>query len=337
VIRPRRDDVLLAPGPNSIGDRQKMTEQTALAPQPRASRRSGVARRVRHRLGPYVWLLPAVALIGVVVLWPVVVMFRTSFLHIDAIGFVHGTRGFGNFKDLFNESDLPGILIRTGVWVVCVVVVTMVISLAFAQLFNARFPGRRVARWALIAPWAASVMMTSLVFRWALDANNGVINVFLHDLGLVQFNSNRADWLGRPWSAFIWMMVVAVFVSIPFSTYALLAGLQSIPGDVYEAARVDGASNWRIYRSITLPLLRPAFLVAALINVINVFNSFPIIWEMTRGGPGDETATTTIFMYTLKRSYPAEAAAMSVINFGLVILLVLLFLRATRWREAVNS
>jgi multiple sugar transport system permease protein len=294
-------------------------------------------RRLRRRLEPLLWIGPAVALIAIVVLWPVVVMFRTSLQHISPDGFVLGTRGTGNFKDLFNEPDLSGVLTRTVVWVVAVVAVTMVLSLFMAQLFNERFPGRRVARWALIAPWAASVMMTSLVFRWALDANSGVINVFLHDIGVLHsFNSNQADWLGRPTAAFVWMMVVAVFVSVPFSTYALLAGLQAIPEEVYEAAKVDGASRWRAYFSITLPMLRPSLIVAALINVINVFNSFPIIWEMTRGGPGYQTSTTTVFMFQLKQSFPGEAAAMSVINFGLVILLVLLFLRATRWREQVN-
>jgi multiple sugar transport system permease protein len=288
-------------------------------------------------LGPLLWLGPAIALISVVVLWPVVVMFRTSFQHISPDGFVLGSAGGKNYADLFDEPAITGVLIRTVVWVVVVVVVTMLLSLGLAQLFNQRFPGRRVARWALIAPWAASVMMTALVFRWALDANNGVINVFLHDIGVLDsFNSNQADWLGRPWSAFVWMMVVAIFVSLPFSTYALLAGLQTIPADVFEAARVDGASRWQSYRSSTLPLLRPAFLVAALINIINVFNSFPIIWEMTRGGPGYETSTTTTFMFLLKQSYIGESAAMSVINFALVILLVLLFLRATRWREQVS-
>jgi multiple sugar transport system permease protein len=295
------------------------------------------ARRLRRRLEPLIWIGPAVVLIAVVVLWPVVVMFRTSFQHISPDGFVLGSRGTGNYKDLFNEPDLRGVLTRTVVWVVLVVLVTMLVSLGLAQLFNERFPGRRVARWALIAPWAASVMMTSLVFRWALDANSGVINVFLHDIGVLHsFNSNQADWLGRPTSAFVWMMVVAVFVSVPFSTYAILAGMQAIPADVYEAARVDGATPWRSYFSITLPLLRPSLIVAALINVINVFNSFPIIWEMTRGGPGHETSTTTTFMFQLKQSFIGESAAMSVINFGLVIVLVLLFLRATRWREQVT-
>jgi multiple sugar transport system permease protein len=310
-----------------------MTEQTTQAPRP-VRRRSG--RRVRRGLEPLIWIGPAIALIAVVVLWPVVVMFRTSFQHISPDGFVLGSRGTGNYKDLFDEPDLPGVLTRTVVWVVLVVAVTMVISLALASLFNQRFPGRRIARWALIAPWAASVMMTSLVFRWALDANSGVINVFLHDIGLLKsFNSNQADWLGRPTAAFVWMMVVAVFVSVPFSTYAILAGMQAIPAEVYEAAKVDGANRRRSYVSITLPLLRPSLIVAALINVINVFNSFPIIWEMTRGGPGHQTSTTTTFMFQLKQSFIGESAAMSVINFGLVIVLVLLFLRATRWREQV--
>ena len=323
-----------------------MTEKTTLekpaahraVPAPPRIPRPGAGRRLRRQMEPLFWIGPAVALIAVVVLWPVVVMFETSFKRISPDGFDLGSNGTKNYKNLFDEPDLGGVLMRTVVWVVLVVVVTMLLSLGMAQLFNQRFPGRRLARWALIAPWAASVMMTSLVFRWMLDANNGVINVFLHDIGVVSgFNTNQADWLGRPWAAFVWMMVVAIFVSLPFSTYALLAGLQTIPHELYEAARMDGAGHWRSYLSITLPLLRPSLIVAALINVINVFNSFPIIWEMTRGGPGYQTATSTVFMFQLKQSYIGESAAMSVINFALVILLVLLFLRATRWREAVSS
>jgi multiple sugar transport system permease protein len=313
-------------------------EQGTLTADRRPARYRGTPlRRIGRAAYPLLWVGPAIALIAVVVLWPVIVMFRTSFQHISPDGFVLGSRGGKNYADLFREPDLKGVLIRTIIWVIAVVTVTMALSLGLAQLFNERFPGRRVARWALIAPWAASVMMTSLVFRWALDANNGVINVFLHDIGVLKaFNTNQADWLGRPTSAFVWMMIVAVFVSLPFSTYALLAGLQTIPDEVYEAARVDGASRWRIYRSITLPLLRPAFLVSALINVINVFNSFPIIWEMTRGGPGYQTSTTTTFMFLLKQSYIGESAAMSVLNFALVIVIVLVFLKATRWKDQVS-
>jgi len=193
-----------------------------------------------------------------------------------------------------------------------------------------------VTRWALIIPWAASVMMTALIFKWALDPNVGVINVILHHIGVVkQLGSNQADWLGNPTSALAWMMAVAIFVSLPFTTYAILSGLQGIPRDVYEAASIDGATSWKSYLRVTLPLLRPAIVVATLINVINVFNSFPIIWEMTRGGPGYETNTSTVYMFNLKQNFIGESAALSVVNFAVIIVIVAVFLRASNWKKEV--
>jgi multiple sugar transport system permease protein len=290
-----------------------------------------------RRLVPLLWLGPAIALIGVVVLWPVVVMVQSSFQQIGGEGFVAGYNGTTNYRNLFNEPDFVPVLLRTLIWVVVVVAVTVLISLGLAQLFHQRFPGRRVTRWALIIPWAASVMMTALIFKWALDPNVGVINVILHHLGVVQkLGSNQADWLGNPTSALAWMMGVAIFVSLPFTTYAILSGLQGIPADVYEAASIDGATSWKSYLRVTLPLLRPAIVVATLINVINVFNSFPIIWEMTRGGPGYETATSTIYMIELKQGDVGQSASMSVINFLLVIVITLVYLSTTRWKEQVN-
>lgn len=290
-----------------------------------------------RRLVPLLWLGPAIALIGVVVLWPVVVMVQSSFQQIGGEGFVAGYNGTANYAHLFDEPDFVSVLLRTVVWVVVVVAVTVLISLGLAQLFHQRFPGRRVTRWALIIPWAASVMMTALIFKWALDPNVGVINVILHHLGVVQkLGSDQADWLGSPTSALAWMMGVAIFVSLPFTTYAILSGLQGIPGDVYEAASIDGATSWKSYLRVTLPLLRPAILVATLINVINVFNSFPIIWEMTRGGPGYQTATSTIYMIELKQGDVGQSASMSVINFLLVIVIVLVYLSTTRWKEQVD-
>lgn len=293
--------------------------------------------RFLSRLTPLAWLGPAIALIGVVVLWPIVVMVESSFQQIGGEGFVVGYDGLSNFRQLFHEPGLGGVLLRTLLWVVVVVAVTQLIALGLAQLFHQRFPGRRVARWALIVPWAASVMMTGLIFRWALDPNSGVINLVLHKLGLVEkLGSNQADWLGNPTHAMLWMMAVAVFVSLPFTTYAILSGLQGIGEDVYEAAALDGATPLRTYLHITLPLLRPALIVATLINLINVFNSFPIIWEMTRGGPGYSTSTSTIFMFDLKQGNVGESAAMSVLNFALVIVVVLVYLSSTRWKEDVD-
>ena len=297
----------------------------------RPPRRPAKYRRLRAGLAPLPWIGPAIVLIAVVVIWPVVVMVQTSFQNVSALGITLGSAGFSNYSAVLDNPNVPGILLRTVIWVAAVVSITMFISLGLAQLLNQRFPGRRMARWAIIAPWAASVLMTALIFRWMLDADHGVINIFLHDLGIVSsFNSNEADWLGRPDSAMAWMIVVAVFVSLPFTTYVLLAGLQTIPDELYEAARVDGASPWHSYRRITLPLLRPAFLIGAVINLMNVFNSFPIIWEMTNGGPGYQTSTSTIFMYDLKSTFVGQAAAMSIINFAIVVVIVAAFVRLNR-------
>ncbi|MFD8264876.1 carbohydrate ABC transporter permease [Streptomyces althioticus] len=282
------------------------------------------------RLGPLPWIGPAALLIVVVVLWPVYEMVRTSFLKISVSGFVRGWAGLDKYRQLFDEPDLGSVITATVVWTVGVVALTMVISLGLAQLFNQRFPGRRVTRWALIAPWAASVLMTAIGFKWMLDRTAGVLNTLMTDLGIVD---SPEDWLGDPSTAWPWMMFVAVFVSLPFTTYTLLAGLQTVPGEVYEAARVDGAGVWQTYRRITLPLLRPAFLVGVVINLINVFNSFPVIWGMTRGGPDSDTATTTVFMYQLKSSDIGESAAMSVVNFALVVVMVAAFLKVSRWNQ----
>ncbi|MGR8007551.1 carbohydrate ABC transporter permease [Streptomyces hypolithicus] len=289
------------------------------------SRRSGLAR-----LGPLPWIAPVILLILAVVIWPVVELIRTSFLKISIAGVMRGGAGTDKYKKLFEESDFASVLLWTVVWTVVVVTFTMLLSLGLAQLFNQDFPGRRITRWALIAPWAASVLMTAIGFKWMLNQTAGVLNTVMLDLGII--DSSR-DWLGTPETAWPWMMAVAIFVSLPFTTYTLLAGLQTIPQDVYEASRIDGASPWQTYRHITLPMLRPAFLVGVVINLINVFNSFPIIWAMTQGGPGYDTSTTMVFMYKLKETDIGESAAMSVVNFAMVVVLVLIFLKVSRWNE----
>jgi ABC-type sugar transport system permease subunit len=285
-------------------------------------------------LGPLPWIGPALLLIFAVVLWPAFEMARTSVLEISRSGLAGDFIGLENFERLFADPDLPGILMRTLTWVVIVVGVTILVSLGLASLLNAAFPGRRLVRWALIIPWAASVVMTATIWRWMLDGFYGIINRILLDLGLLAGPIN--DWLGNPSSAFIWLMFVAIFVSLPFTTYVLLAGLQSIPRDIYDAADVDGATGRQSYRFITLPLLRPALLVAAIINMINVFNSFPIIWAMTRGGPGSLTDTTTTHMYKLAFQLldVGQSAAMAMVNFGVILLFVLLYLRVVDWRRA---
>jgi ABC-type sugar transport system permease subunit len=293
----------------------------------------GAPRRRLPDLGPLPWIGPALLLIFGVVLWPAFEMLRTSALDISMSGISRGFAGLQNFETLFANPELPAILLRTIWWVVFVVGVTILISLGLAALLNAAFPGRRFVRWALIVPWAASVVMTATVWRWMLDAFYGIINRILFDLGLIATPVN--DWLGTPSVSFWWLMAVAIFVSLPFTTYVILAGLQSIPTDIYEAARVDGATGLRTYRYITLPLLAPALLVASIINMINVFNSFPIIWAMTGGGPGSQTDTTTTFMYKLAFRFQdiGQSAAMAVVNLGVIFIFVMLYLRVVDWRR----
>jgi multiple sugar transport system permease protein len=294
-------------------------------------------RRLRA-LEPLAWVGPAVVLIAVVVLWPVVEMIRSSFLQISRVGIVRGFNGLDNYNKLFAEKDFADVMVRSVIWVVAVVALTVLISLALAQLFNQRFPGRKVARWALIAPWAASVLMTAIVFKWMLDPEVGVINQIRLKLGLIDaMGGAAADQLGDASTAMPWLVFVAVFVSVPFTTYALLAGLATIPADVYEAARMDGANVGHIYWRITLPLLRPALLVATVLNIIYVFNSFPIVYTLNDRNPGFTHDTTITFMYKLAFKSAEKSVGMSaaagVFNVLLILVVVVVYLRTVKWQE----
>ncbi len=153
-------------------------------------------------------------------------------------------------------------------------------------------------------------------------------------LGLL---ATPVDWLGDDATVMGAMIAVGVFVSLPFTTYVLLAGLQTIPGEVYEAARVDGASRWRTYASVTLPLLRPALLVATVLNVIYVFNSFPIVWTLNDRNPGFGHDTMITYMYKIAFKSSLRdvglSAALGVVNVLAILLAVFVYLRAVRWRE----
>ena len=275
------------------------------------------------------WIGPALVLILLVVIWPVIELIRTSFTDISLAGSLLDFNGLANYRDLLANTDLYPVVRRTLLWVFGIVFFTVLLSLPLAQLINQNFPGRKYVRWAMIFPWAASVVMTSMIWTWILDAYSGELNLTLTQLGLI---SEPVDWVNNPGSSFYFLMWVAVFVSIPFTTFVLLAGLQSIPADIVEAASVDGATHWKIYRRIKFPLLRNSLLIASIINIINVFNSFPIIWVMTRGGPGYETDTTTTFAYKLAfiESNMGQSTALGVFNFMIIMVIVGFYLRVTK-------
>jgi len=275
------------------------------------------------------WIGPALLLILLVVIWPVIELIRTSFTDITLAGSLLDFNGLTNYRDLIANVDLYPVAKRTILWVFGIVFFTVLLSLPLAQLINQNFPGRKYVRWAMIFPWAASVVMTSMIWTWILDAYSGELNLTLTQLGLI---SEPVDWVNNPGSSFYFLMWVAVFVSIPFTSFVLLAGLQSIPSDIIEAASVDGATSWQIYRRIKFPLLRNSLLIATIINLINVFNSFPIIWVMTRGGPGYDTDTTTTFAYKLAfiESNMGQSTALGVFNFMIIMVIVGFYLRITK-------
>ena len=274
-------------------------------------------------------------MIGAVVLYPAVELVRASLGRYSLIGIRQGFVGADNYARLAAQEALPTVLANTAVWVSAVVAGSIVVSLALAQLVEARFPGRRLVRLALIVPWAAALVMSSKLFVWIYDYYFGIWNHVLTATGLL---ARPVDWLGDDATVMPAMIAVGIFVSLPFTTYVLLAGLETIPGEVYEAARVDGASPWRTYRAVTLPLLRPALVVAAVLNMIYVFNSFPLVWTLNDRNPGFAHDILVTYMYKIAFKSALRdvglAAALGVVNVLLVLAAVLVYLRASRGWEA---
>jgi multiple sugar transport system permease protein len=275
------------------------------------------------------WIGPTLLLMVTIVFFPAGYMVWTSFRDISEFGVDRGPAGLENFQTLLEFEALPRVLVNTVLWVVGVVALTVLISLGLAQLLDKAFPGRRLVRLAVIVPWAASVVMTSVIFYYGLDPFYGLLNRSLVDLGILDqpygFTKNAVP-------AFLASMGVAIFVSLPFTTYTLLAGLQTIPEEILEAAEMDGAGPWHNYLYVVLPNLRAALAVATIINIINVFNSLPILRTLTGSIPGNDadTSTTLIFKLIQSERQVDTASALSVVNFLLVLVVILVYLRVVR-------
>lgn len=284
------------------------------------------------------WLGPALALIVGVVLYPAVELVRASTSDYSITGLRKGAAGADNYRRVLEHPDLTTVLLNTVVWVAAVLVLSIVISLGLAQLMSKEFFGRRLLRWAVIVPWAASLVITARLFMLLLDYNYGILNQVLVTTGLVD---TPVDFLGDDRFTMASMIGVGTFVTLPFTAYVLLAGLKGIPDDVYEAARMDGASPWQAYTRITLPLLRPALMVATVLNIIYVFNSFPIVYTLNDRNPGFAHDTTITFMYKLAFKSAEKSVGMSaaagVFNVLLILVVVLAYLRISNWKEATDA
>jgi multiple sugar transport system permease protein len=280
----------------------------------------------------YLCILPSIVLVTAIIFYPVARTFINSFFSMDRYGNVIGFAGFENFRRLFGEDVFLHVFFNTFYWTFGMVAVTICISLLLALALNESFYGRKFTRAVLLLPWAASLMISALLWRWLFNSEYGMVNRLLMDIGLIRQN---VHWLAVPETSFPAMIFVGIIVSIPFDTITFLAGLQSIPAELYEASKVDGANRVSIFFKITLPLLRPVLFIVTTLEVIYTFNSFPIIWIITRGDPASKTDIIITYLYKKAFFYQdfGIASALSVIIFALLLAFSILYARLLYGRE----
>lgn len=276
-------------------------------------------------------------LIGAIVVFPAGYMIYNSTREISQAGVDRGSVGLANFATVLQNPALPRVLVNTVVWVVVVVGAALVLSVLLALLLHSQFPGRQLVRLAVIVPWAAGVVMTTTVVYYGLEPFYGIVNQLLADLGVLA--TPDYGFTRNAGSAFAASIGVAIFVSLPFTTYTLLAGLATIGQDVVEAARIDGAGPVRLFFDVVLPQLKGALSVAALINIINVFNSLPILRIMTGSIPGYDADTTTTLIFKLIQSDRRidVASALSVLNFVIVLAVIAVYVKVVKPMKGVDE
>ena len=276
-------------------------------------------RRLGSTVEPYIWILPSVILMAIFIIVPIGFVFRMAFSQVTKAGLIKGFAGFDNFSKVLGSSKFTMVLKNTVVWTVLVVVLSTVLGFILALLLNNQFKGRKIARAIVVFPWATTLVIQASAWKFIINTDYGALNTLLKTLGIIQTNVN---WTPTPDAFFAWEIACGIFVTIPFVCFTALSGLQSIDSSLYEAAIVDGASYWQKLFHITLPLVKPSLTVATVLNIIYVFNSFPIVWTMTKGDPASRTDTLVTYLYKLAfyNGKQGEAAAVSVIGF--LILLV---------------
>ena len=278
---------------------------------------------------PLLLILPGFLLAAVIIAYPLYQLGTISLHEVNRFGQLRAFVGAANFIHVLTDPLFASSALRTMVWTVGVVVGTIGLSGPVALILNQPFIGRGVARTLIMLPWAVSLTMTAIVWRWALNGQSGLLNVTLQDMGLLD---QPIVWLGTANLAFAMEIGIGILVSIPFCTSVFLGGLASIPADIYEAAALEGAGAWTQFTTLTLPLMRPFLTIALVLNVIYVFNSFPIIWVMTEGGPANGTDILVTYLYKLAFVFGrlGDAAAVSLLMFAALLAFTLVYLRLTK-------
>lgn len=284
-------------------------------------------RRRRINFWPYLLLLPALAIVIAVVFVPILNAVSLSLQNYDLrrpkqIGFI----GLQNYANLLKDKQFWGSLQRTGLWVLFGVGFQFVFGFALALLLNQKFFGRGLARSVSLIPWVTPGVLIALMWRWLLDGNYGVLNDLLQRLNLI--DSNIAFLANRS-MALPSVILTIVWQGIPFFALMLLAGLQGISHELYEAAEIDGARGSQKLFYITIPSLKNTIFVTLMLRVIWVANSVDVIFNMTEGGPAYATQTLSIYIYlkanTLNMGY---ASAIAIVMTVLLMIVSIPYLRS---------
>ena len=281
-----------------------------------------------RKIEPYIWIAPSVILMAIFILIPIFQVFRMAFSEVSRVGQIKSFGTLENFMDVLDSSKFRIVLKNTIVWTIAVVVLSTVLGFILALLLNNKFKGRKIARAIVVFPWATTLVIQASVWKFIIDTDYGALNTLLKSLGIISQNVN---WTPTPEAYFAWEIACGIFVTIPFVCFTALSGLQSIDESYYEAATVDGASYWQKLFSITLPLVKPSLTVATVLNIIYVFNSFPIVWTITKGDPASRTDTLVTYLYKLAfyNNKQGEAAAVSVIGFSILLVCASIYMIST--------
>ena len=287
---------------------------------------------VRHKWEPYLWLLPSILLMLIFVVFPVAIVFKLSFSEISRAGVVGGFIGLNNFREAVSSDAFATVMANTGIWVVAVVGLSTLLGFVVALVLNEQFIGRKVARSIVVLPWATTLVIQASVWNYIIKYEFGNLNNVLLNLGIIK---DAINWRASYQIEFAWECGVGIFVTIPFVTFCVLAGLQSIDATYYEAATVDGAGFWKKLWHVTVPLVRPSLTVSTMLNIIYVFNSFPIIYTITRGAPANKTDTMITYLYMLAfvEQKKGPATALSVIGFVILCAIAAVYMGITMRKE----
>ena len=287
-----------------------------LRPRTRKTRRPGSAL-------PYVLLSPAVLATLVLVFLPMLQAVVTSLFH-NILWKPRDVRfiGLDNYLAVFNDPVAWSSLGRTVLWIGITVPLQLLLGLATALLLNQRFAWRGIARGLILIPWALPSVIIALMWSWIYHPQVGLLNDLMLRLGLLH---TAMPWLASPDTALYAIILALVWQGFPFFAIMILAGLQTIPANLYEAASIDGASPWQQFVEITLPGLKGVLATALMLRLIWVANSIDVIYVMTGGGPG--YASHTLPLYAFKRTYSsmdfgygsALAVTFALLLLGLIV------------------